>query len=278
MSVVNAPRGRGAEYGATHRLAALVAGLMLVAAGAGLLAGGLYRDNVMVSAGWRGNDLVTLTVALPLLLVALIGSVRGSVRGRLVLLGLLLYALYNYTFYLFGAAFNALFLVYVGLVTAAGFGLAFGLAALDVRTIGARRDARAPVRGVAVYTLAVAGLLGVFWVVMSGAFLFTGAPPPMVEATDHPTNVTGALDLSLVVAVGALAGAWLWQGRAWGYILAVIWNVKGAVYMLALSGASVAAWLAGPGDLTQLALWVPIAIGCLISAVLLLRGLGGGAG
>jgi hypothetical protein len=37
----------------------------------------------------------------------------GSTRGMLIWLGLLAYALYNYAFYLFGAAFNALFLVYV---------------------------------------------------------------------------------------------------------------------------------------------------------------------
>jgi hypothetical protein len=40
---------------------------------------------------------------------------RGSLRGRLLLIGILTYFLYVYASIAFGAAYNALFLVYVGL-------------------------------------------------------------------------------------------------------------------------------------------------------------------
>jgi hypothetical protein len=67
---------------------------------------------------------------------------------------------------------------------------------------------------------------------------------------------------------------WLWQGRPWGYVWATLWCVKGAVYMLALSAATVATVVVGPSDDgTQLFLWVPIGAGCFFAGGVLLRSL-----
>jgi hypothetical protein len=265
-------RDRGLPgWEAVHRLAWLVAALMVAASAAGLLLPGVYRDNALVTAAWRGTDLVTLALGVPLLALGIRGSGSGSRLRRMVLLGMMLYAFYNYAFYLFGAAFNALFLVYVAILTASGSGLLLGLGSLDAERAAAGFHPRAPVRAVAAFLLMVAVLLGGFWIALSVAFLFTGEPPPMVAATDHPTNITGALDLSLVVTLGVLAAIWLWQRRPWGVVLAVLWLVKGAVYMVALSSASVAAHLAGAaGDVAQVALWAPIGLGCLLALAALL--------
>ena len=266
-------------YRTVHRLAGLTAALMALASGAGLLAPGLYRDNELVTAAWLGNDAVTLLVAVPLTALAVPRSSAGSRRWRLAMLGLLLYAAYAYGFYLFGAAFNALFPVYVALTAAAGYGLLLGLAALDVDAVAAGFRSGVHDRVVAAFVLGVSLLLGGFWVAQSAAFLLTGSPPAMVEATGHPTNVTGALDLTVVVVLGAVAGAWLWRGRPWGRVLAVIWSVKGALYMLALSAAAVSAWRIGPADdVVQVALWAPIGVGSALSAWALLRGYGGAEG
>lgn len=248
-----------------------------MAAGTGLLHPDVYRDNALVSAAWLGNDLVTLFVFAPLLTVSLIGSAAGSERWRLTLLGLLLYAFYGYAFYLFGAAFNALFLVYVAITAASGYGLFLGVVTLDVPQIASAFSEAIPGRAVGGFMVGVAALLGVFWVGTWAAFLVTGEPPAMVAATSHPTNVTGALDLTIVVVLGLVGGVWLWQRRPWGYIIGVIWTVKGALYMLALSSASVAAWLIGPAtDVVQMALWGPIGVGSAAGAwALLLRRHGG---
>ncbi|MFP4622618.1 MAG: hypothetical protein ACLFRX_00410 [Gemmatimonadota bacterium] len=256
-----------------HRLSWATTVLVGFAVAAGVLQREIYRDNDLVAATWLGNDLVTLAVAVPLLALATRRSARGSIRWRLVLLGLLLYAFYGYAFYLFGAAFNALFLVYVAIMVTSGGGLLLGLGGLDVSAAASGFRDAVPARAVAAFMLAVGVLLGGFWVALSVAYLFTGAPPPMVEATAHPTNVTGALDLSIVVTLGLLGGVWLWRRRPWGYVLAVIWTVKGAVYMLALSAAAVAAWRYGPAaDIAQVALWAPIGVGSAASALALLVG------
>jgi len=83
---------------------------MAVASGAGLFAHDLYRNIALVASSWYGNDLVTLDVATPLLVVALLGAWSGSRRAVLMWMGLLACSLYNAALYLFGAAFNSLFL------------------------------------------------------------------------------------------------------------------------------------------------------------------------
>ena len=42
-------------------------------------------------------------------------------------------------------------------------------------------------------------------------YLMTGTVPAMVAATNHPTNVTGVLDLWIVVSFGVWEGYGLWR-------------------------------------------------------------------
>lgn len=250
---------------------AIVAVLMAMASAGGLCLDGLYRDNALVASSWRGNDLVTLAVAVPTLTVSLMLATRGSCRAMLVLLGMLAYATYNYAFYLFGARFNSFFLLYAATYTLAIFGLIFHLAELDAAAVAALARKRLFWKWASIWLLVVASALGGFWIFSSLDYVLTGKIPPIVLAVQGQTNVIAALDLSMVVSFAILGAVWLWQGRIWGYVLAVVWNVKGAVYMLALSAASVAAYRAGTApDLLQIALWGPIGAGCLLTAVLLL--------
>ena len=266
---------RGSAERIALRLSALVAVLMGGAAAAGLAFHDLYRDNALVTASWYGNDLVSLVVATPLLVGAMVGARRGGLRARLVWTGMLLYSLYNAAFYLFGAAFNSLFLVYVTLFTLSGFALLFALVGLDVDAVADRMRTGRPARGVGAFMVGVSLALGGFHGAVSLRYVVTGAVPPMVDAAGLRTHLVGALDLSMVVSVGLLGGVWLWRRRPWGVILAVLWNVKGAVYMLALSAATVSTLLVGPAEAwEQLLLWGPIGVGCLGASVLLLRALG----
>ena len=86
---------------------------MVVQSVLGLVFQDQSRDVEWIKATWFGNDWVTLVVAVPLLVIALVMARRGSVPGLLSWLGLVGYAVYNYAYYLFGAALNAFFLLYV---------------------------------------------------------------------------------------------------------------------------------------------------------------------
>lgn len=131
-----------------------------------------------------------------------------------------------------------------------------------------------PVRWISGFLMAVAVALGGFYVALSLQYVATGQVPAMIDAVGLHTNLIAALDLTMVVPVALLAAVWLWQGRPWGYVWATLWCVKGTVYMLALSAATVATVVAGPADdWMQLLLWSPIGIGCAIAGGVLLRNL-----
>ena len=83
---------------AARVLSWLVVALMAAVSAVGVVAPQVYRENALISATFRGQDLVTLLVAVPLLLAGLLTERRGSRRGRVVWLGMLFYAAYAYAF------------------------------------------------------------------------------------------------------------------------------------------------------------------------------------
>lgn len=240
----------------------------------GLLLEDPYRDNGLVTAGWFGNDLVTLFVTVPVLAVSQVAARRGSLPARLVWLGALDYMLYNYAFYLFGAAFNAFFLAYASIFALAILALVFGLVETEVGALAQRTQPSPADRWIAAFMLLIAAGLTTVYLAQSLSFIATGNLPQIVIRSGHPTSVVFGLDLSLVVPYFTLGALWLWQRRPWGYLVATVMNVKGALYMLALSATTSSAFLAGfLGDLAELAIWLPIGAGCLLASTLLLRGL-----
>jgi hypothetical protein len=269
-------RGRGVvtapgRWRATFVLATVAAALMAAQAATGMAFVGLYRDVGFALDAWRVNDPVTLFVAVPLALASLALAVRGSRRALLVLLGTMQYALYNYAFYLFGAALNAHFLLYVAAFVAAGLALIAAFAALDAETIGRALSPRLPARALAAYMGFWAAALGVAWVAQALAFAVTGVEP---ELGAEAFRLIAALDLSLVVTPVALGAAWLWARRPWGVVVAVVWHVKGVVYALLLAiGSLLGGPVAAGGGDGLLGLWALFVIGSFVSLVVLLANL-----
>src|SRR3954465_10723718 len=86
--------------------------LMTLQALLGLASPTAYRDADWIKAAWFGNDWITLLVAAPLMWAS--GrAASGSSRAALVYLGAVGYSVYNYAFYLFGAAMNVFLPLYV---------------------------------------------------------------------------------------------------------------------------------------------------------------------
>lgn len=61
-----------------------IAALLAIASGGGLLIKGLYRDAPYFVAQAVGQDLISLTVVLPFLIITAILTRRGSRRARLL--------------------------------------------------------------------------------------------------------------------------------------------------------------------------------------------------
>jgi hypothetical protein len=75
-----------------------------------------------------------------------------------------------------------------------------------------------------------------------------------------------------VVTPVAIGAAWLWTMRPWGVVVAVVMNVKGAIYALLLAiGSALGGPVASGGGDGLLGLWAFFAIGSSVSLVALLR-------
>ena len=249
-------------------LSILIAILATIASAGGLLLDGLYRDNAFVTTTWLGNDAVTLFLAVPILIAAMIVSNRGSLKAQLIWMGALDYMLYNYAFYLFGAAFNWFFLLYATLLALSIFALIFGLIKLDVNGISQQFRKDAPVKWICGYLIFVASGLGLVYLIQSIGFIATDNVPAIVTMSGHPTNVVFALDLTLLIPWLILGALWLMKRQPWGYVIAGILNVKGPLYTLVLAVNSILVVNAGIAQTSELPLWGTLTVLGLIASVL----------
>jgi hypothetical protein len=250
-------------------LSTFIAVLAVIASAGGLFINGLYQDNLFVTSAWKGNDVITLFVAVPILIVAMVLSRRGSLKAQLVWMGMLDYMLYNYAFYLFGATFNWFFLLYVALLVLSIFALILGLIGLDTDKISQHAQKRMPVKWIAGYLLFVAVGLTLIYVAQSLGFIFTGQLPAIVAKSEHPTSIVFALDLTLLVPFLVLGGIWLLQRKPWGFVLAGIYTVKGPLYTLVLTAGSL--WGANvgvEGAGGEVPLWIMLTVLGVIAALL----------
>jgi len=241
-----------------------------VAAGGAFASGWLYRDNPLIAATFRGQDLVTLEVAVPLLVAGLVLELRGSARGRVLWLAMLFYAFYSYLFYAVGAAFNAFFLPYVAIVALALYALLSSVPRLQFDTAVTDTPGRvARVAGIA-YLLLVATGLGLLWTGISASYLFTGVVPAPIVASGHPTGVVFAIDLVFIVPPMVIGAVGLIRRRAFGGLVAVAMCLSGTIYTLSLAAASVEVLRVGVGAGAEFPLWVVLTLFGALTTFLLL--------
>ena len=205
----------------------LIATLAVIAAGSGLLTDLYKNDTKSGAAQERGNDLVTLALCVPLLLVSGHFAARGSLRGRLAWTGTVFYFLYTYAMSSFLAAYNPLFLSYVAIFSLALYTLAASLLTLDAEAVKERLS-KAPLKITAGFMFAVSATLSLQWLGVIIPPLLAGQKPALLET--YTTMVVQAMDLGVLVPLGIVTGTLLLKRSAWGYLLASVFLIKGVTY------------------------------------------------
>ena len=254
---------------APHALTAALAALMVAQCALGLLLPWQYRDPEWIKAAWFGNDCVTLVVAVPLVVVASELARRGSIRALLLWFGVLGYCVYNYAFYLFGATLNTFFAIYVASFVTSVITLILALSRTDVAVVAAGFQRKVPMRILSGYLMFIGLGLACIWLTMWSAYAFAGKPTPVEP---EAFKLVAALDLSLMVTTFIAGGSLLWRGAAWGYVIAAIGSIQGALYLLVLTLSSFVAirrnLVKAPGELP---VWGILAAATIAAAALLLR-------
>jgi hypothetical protein len=196
---------------------------------------GLYAyDTVSSAAQMQANDMTTLVLGLPLLVISTVLALRGSLRGRLLMTGTLGFFLYTYMSMSFATAFNQLFLVYIALYSLSLFAFILAMMSFDLAALPAQFSERLPRRSIAALLIAAGIFLFVAWV--GGRILPTllqGAVPALENLT---TMVIQVMDLGLILPLAVLSGILLLRRKPWGYLLASVSVMKMLTMGFAVTG------------------------------------------
>lgn len=221
---------------------------------------GVYAYNpVRVVAEGVGWDYVTLLLAAPALLLTLPALARGSLRGKLLALGLLAYFFYQYLMYAVFWALGPLFPAFIVLYAASLAAIAWLVATIDLGELPRRFDDRFPRRGMAIFSFAVGGLLVAMW----SKRIHAGLTGDLAGAGlfGMPTLTVQALDLGIVVPLAVFTAAMLRRARPIGYLVAPAFAVKGVTMAAAICAMLLSAWaVEGTLELAPFAVFAAIAL------------------
>jgi hypothetical protein len=201
-------------------LSILIIILAALTSSTGLLNSQIYASNsAYVFPRIISQDLVTLIIAVPFLIITASLAAGKSRRGYLAWLGGLAYFLYTYISYAFGNAYNQLFLAYVALFSLSLFALIKGMVSLDVEAVSLRFSRKTPVKTAGIFCI-VSGLIFAFiWLGKILPSLVAGKQPQFLEVLGTTTMVNQVLDLGIVAPLAIITGIWLWKRRPWGFAL-----------------------------------------------------------
>lgn len=232
---------------------------------------GIYRyDGADMVAQAIPQDVVTLVLGAPLLLVALVLYRRNSLRGKLLLAGTLAYFLYTYTAMAMGAAFNELFLVYVALFSASLYAFILAMLAVDLRTLPPVFGDRLPRKTLAGYLFFCAAFLVLAWLGRIVPAQLSGTTP--VGLSTSSTLFIQTMDLGILVPMMVLAAVQLLQRRPLGYLLTAVAILKFVTMGLALDAMIAGQYLAGvPMSIVEVAIFAAISLVAIGMAVVVLR-------
>jgi hypothetical protein len=197
-----------------------IAALLAMASGGGLFIDGLYRDTPYFAAQAVGQDLISLLVVVPLLIISAILTRRVSVRARLIWLGGLTYLVYTYVIAAFEVRFNSLFLVYVALLGCSVYALIGGMITTNIAQIKVYLTEKTPAKAISIYLGVLAVLFYFLWLSEVVPALLRGEIPKSVQDNGTPTNSVHVLDMAWGLPAFVITSLSLWRKKGLGYTLA----------------------------------------------------------
>jgi hypothetical protein len=208
--------------------------LLFIAAGSGILFGARLYTGVQpnILAQGLGQDLFSLLVALPGLVISAVFAGRGSLRARVVWLGILGYLIYTYAFLAFNVHFNILFLVYTALLGGSLYTFLGGVfSANNEKVIPADLQDHTE-KFVSIFLAAAMALFYINWLSEIVPALWLGDVPRPVRNLGVPAYAIHVVDMAFLLPAFGISAWGLWRGKTWGVLTAGIL----LILILTLSG------------------------------------------
>lgn len=180
------------------------------------------------------QDFITLFLALPVLLISLVYSLKGSVRGKLVYTGVTSYLFVTYLFYLAMGTYSYLFLVYVILLGSTAASLTLDMLSLGQIDLTGQLKQQASVKAAGSFLIFNGLAIGLLWL---GRVV-----PPLIDGTIYPegldhytTMIVQGFDLALLLPLSIVSGFLLYQRNEAGILLGIVYLVFLSILMTSLT-------------------------------------------
>lgn len=224
---------------------------------------GIYQnDSLDIAKQAIAQDIVTIIIGIPLLILSLILIGKDLFKGRLLLTGTLGYFLYAYTSYSFLSMYNELFLIYVALMSLCFFAFTLSIMSFDFNTLKDHFKEQFPIKFISGFLFFIGFAIFMMWIGKIAPFLIDRTAP--VGIAHYTTLTIQAMDLGIIVPVSILTGILLIKRNSFGYLLSSVIIIKG-ITMLASINAMICAGIdAGILEIILFPIFNIICIYCLI--------------
>lgn len=206
---------------------------------------GLYcNDSVSVASQGIAQDIVTVILAIPLLIISLYFTRKDLLKGRLLLTGTLAYFLYTYISYSFVWMYNSLFLVYVALMSTSFFAFLLTMMSFDkIENLPLYFNEKLPLKFIGGFIIFMGTAIGLMWLGRILPPLINGTIPVGLE--HYSTLPIQALDLGFVVPAAIISGTLLIKRNPFGYLLSSVIIIKGITMLSAITAMIIGQILTG---------------------------------
>ena len=230
---------------------------------------GLYcNDSVSGASQARAQDIVTLIIGIPFLIISLILTNRNSLRGRLLLTGTIGYFLYTYASYSFLISYNKFFLLYVALMSLSLFSFIINFTSAELKNLNIHFKPNFPKKYIGISTIVIGAFVCFLWLSMIISSM--GKIPAVLE--HYTTLVIQALDLGLIVPASILSGILLLLNKPLGYLLSPVIIIKGVTLLLAVTMMVIFQVLSGVNvSIIEKIMFPLFALICVVNLFLILK-------
>ncbi len=232
----------------TYALCAALAAIVALAAGLTVAFPSLLHGVTASNGNLRGTAVALLAAGLPVLLVAMIGSARGSARAFVVWLGTLAYLIYQAVLLCFATPMNNLFLFYTAYLGLAVWSTVILVRTIDLDAFAARLSGATPVRATAGAAAALVLLNAGAWLSQIVPAVLSSRPTSVLDGTGLVTNPVYVQDLAIWLPLLAVAAVACCRRKAWGLLVT---PAMLAMFVLESISISVDQWFGAHADPTS---------------------------
>jgi hypothetical protein len=248
-----------------------IAVLTLISCGISIANNDLYQDGTWANAQWLGQDIVTLFIALPFLLLSTTrGVAAGETKWAIVNAGILLYYAYTYSFFMFAAQLTVLYLFHLPIYGLSVIGFVLACIHLFGPTATYDFPNTALKRVIIAYLVLIALMISFIWLSDIFAHL-TNPDHRSATPNGEAPLIIYSLDLGLIIPLMLIAAVLLHRQAARGYVLTGIILTKTSTLGFALMAMALSMYVQQlDPEFLLIVLWCIIGLaGTLLTALYL---------